>query len=538
MLATMPLISSDTLRALGRFCIALPVVIAACLLCSNAYAFESPVVKIDSGVLEGLTKDGVDEYLGIPYAAPPIGTLRWKPPQPVKSWKAMLVAAQFANTCAQNSELGAFAKRSNSEDCLYLNVYTAHSDPHAEKRPVLVWIHGGGYAVGESNDYDGSKLVTAGGAVVVTINYRLGILGFLAHPSLDKEGHSFGNYGLMDQQFALRWVKRNIGKFGGDPENVTIFGESSGGTSVMSQLISPSAAGLFQYAISQSGAAIVLIHPAMGAPRPIGAAEETGMKFAQAAGCADQSLECLRKLTVERILAVQRPYMVNQAIIDGQVLPMPYAEAFRSGHFNHVPLVNGSNHDEWRWSVGSREIETGKPMTLAEYSSSIEATYGKQLSASVMDVYSPKTYLTPSLAFGAAVTDSLFACTGRKLNEWVADQTPTYAFEFADQTAPSYLNPTSIDLGAAHTFEIQYLFPLYHGGAGTSHELNPLQKNLSDKMVEYWTSVGKAAEGKLWAKYDPKQDNYLSLVLPEPTMTSGSFSADHKCEFWDHSGLY
>ncbi|HZQ41339.1 MAG TPA: carboxylesterase family protein, partial [Rhizomicrobium sp.] len=178
------------------------------------------------GPVLGLREHGVTKFLGIPYAKPPVGALRWMPPQPVEKWTGVRRAYKFGPTCAQVTTLGPFAGPPNSnEDCLYLNVFT--QDTKA-KRPVLVWIHGGGYFDGASNDYDPTKLVTKGKLVVVTLNYRLNLFGFLAHPALDGEGHAFGNYGLMDMQAALKWVQQNIATFGGDPGNVTLGGQSAG----------------------------------------------------------------------------------------------------------------------------------------------------------------------------------------------------------------------------------------------------------------------------------------------------------------------
>src|SRR5580704_12693773 len=180
------------------------------------------------GPAQRCTVPGTAAFLGIPYAKPPVGSLRWVAPQPHAKWTSVLVANRFANTCAQIVTLGVFAGPANiNEDCLYLNVFTPNLNPSA-KLPVIFWIHGGGNVDGESNDYDGSKLAAQGHTVVVTINYRLGLLGFLAHPALDAEGHLFGNYGILDQQFALKWVKQNIAEFGGDKNNVTLGGQSAG----------------------------------------------------------------------------------------------------------------------------------------------------------------------------------------------------------------------------------------------------------------------------------------------------------------------
>ena len=530
----------------GRFvmvtrCILLCVVLAA-QSASQAKAdglLAGPEVRIESGTLSGKTVNGVDQFLGIPYAAPATGDLRWRPPSAASPWNGTRRSTEYGNICPQNKDMGVFANAGGAEDCLFLNVFVAQNLQHlAVKRPVLVWIHGGGYQVGHSDGHDGSKLALQGGAVVVTINYRLGALGFLAHPSLDGEGHPFANYGLMDQQFALQWVKRNIAQFGGDPDNVTIFGESSGGTSVMSHIVSPGAKGLFNSAIAQSGSAVILKYPAFGAPSPLAMAEEKGKKFAEAAGCADQTASCMRRLSVQAILSNQAPFVVNQAIVDGTVLPTTYNEAFQKGKINRVTLVNGNNHHEWRWLAGLMEAGSGKPMTEAGYREAIKSYYGEKLAPAVLRQYPLEAYLSPGVAYGSAITDSLFACTGLRVNHILATKVPVYAFEFADETAPSYLAPTSFSMGAAHTLEIQYLFPNYRGGDGTAHELNKFQAALSDRMVQYWSSVSRAGEGRLWEKYSPAADNYLSLISPEPVMRSHRFAIEHKCAFWDKSGLY
>jgi len=196
-------------------------------------------------------------------------------------------ATTLASSCAQNADLGVFARAGGSEDCLYLNVYRGAAQGSVPRKlPVFVWFHGAALQIGQGGDYDPAKLAIKGGALVVTLNYRLGLFGFLSHPALDGEGHDFANYGLMDQQAALRWVQRNAAAFGGDPANVTIAGESSGGNSVMAHIAAPQSAGLFQHAISMSGGGIMARHPAFGAPRPLAVAREVGLAFAREAGCA------------------------------------------------------------------------------------------------------------------------------------------------------------------------------------------------------------------------------------------------------------
>src|SRR6516165_7539522 len=247
-------------------------------------AVADPVVVTQQGRVGGVEKSDVREFLGIPYAAPPIGDLRWKPPQIHAPWPDVLDATMFRGHCAQRSS--ATGTPSTSEDCLFLNVYVpngaddgAHQNRTPHLRAVMVWIHGGNLTIGESDDFDGRTLATIGDVIVVTINYRLGALGFLAHPALTAESpdHASGNYGIMDQQFALQWVQRNIIAFGGDPNKVTIFGQSAGGLSVLSHLASPRAAGLFHRAIVQSGAYEL-------APPTLAVGETQGVLFANAVG--------------------------------------------------------------------------------------------------------------------------------------------------------------------------------------------------------------------------------------------------------------
>ena len=276
----------------------------------------------------------MNSFLGLPYAAPPTGNLRWRPPQPAAAWSGVRDATTFGPSCPQAPS--PFAPPGQfSEDCLYLNVYTPAARSSFGGRPVLVWIHGGGLVQDGARDYDGTKLA-ADGVVVVTINYRLGALGFLAHPALASHGAA-GNYGLMDQQAALRWVQRNIARFGGDPGNVTIAGQSAGGLSVLAQMVSPGARGLFQRAIVQSGTFALN-------QRPLAVAEAAGETFATAVGCADQSAACLRSAPVSDLVAnfgVEIP-----GVVDGAVLTQPIGTALARGQFARVPVINGITHDE------------------------------------------------------------------------------------------------------------------------------------------------------------------------------------------------
>ena len=322
--------------------------------------------------------------------------------------EGVLDATEFGPHCPQVAT--PYGSPSTSEDCLFLNVFTPDktNTGAAHLLPVMFWIHGGGLVVGASDGYDPAKLV-AQGVVVVTINYRLGELGFLAHPALAAESPTgaSGNYGLLDQQAAMRWVQRNIRAFGGDPDNVTIFGESAGGLSVHSQLASPLAAGLFHKAIVESGA-YSLNQPPLATRRLPARRSRPGR-------LPDQTAACLRSLPVRRS-SPPSPQATMVPNLDGFVLPQTVRAAFTTGQFNHVPVIEGSNHDEWRLFVAQTEATTGVPLTAAGYIPAIAATLGVPLSvatAIAAAAYPLAAYPSPSVALGAVGTDAIFSCNAR-----------------------------------------------------------------------------------------------------------------------------
>jgi para-nitrobenzyl esterase len=547
--------------------IALGLMVAAGTLMAPVQAQPASPLKVETeeGPVKGFLVNGVAEFLGIPYAAPPVGNLRWKPPQKHASWTNVLQATAFGPICAQITTLGAFAgPANNNEDCLYLNVFTPDVDPAArEKFPVIVWIHGGGNVDGESNDYDASKLASQGHTVVVTLNYRLGLLGFLAHPALDAEGHHFANYGILDQQFALKWVQQNIAEFGGDKNNVTLGGQSAGSVDVSANVVSPLAAGLFQRAIFESG----LVEPA-----PLAFAESVGAKFGVAAGCGSGAsaavAKCLRNLSVAQIMTLQGtaaasgPFVAGgTGIADGQIVPSGgFLSAFKSGQFNHMPIMSGSTEDEGNFNIGISEFFSGPPRvptSEADFTNFITATFsgpsgpggsGPDYPAGTVNKvkaqYPLSAYPTPQLVFDAVETDSGVLCQQHALNKVLAPQVPVYAYEFADRTAPYYFPkmPGFVPL-AAHTTDIQYLFPLFHGGpTGIPHQLNNKQEQLSDELVAAWTNFASTGNpngqgNTSWPRYEiapGKTALLLSENIPVlSTITDAEFVAEHKCNFWD-----
>ena len=504
--------------------------------CSN------PIIVTQDGPLRGVTSPEINEYLGIPYAAPPVGSLRWTPPKPHGRWHGVLEANQPGNVCPQVDYLG---NKLGNEDCLFLNVYTPGIKKNQKKRhglPVMVWIHGGAMVSGSGIWDDPTWLVTKGGVIVVTINYRLGALGTFAHPAIDAEGHLNANYGLMDQQFALKWVKRNISAFGGDPDRVTIFGESAGGLSVYSQLASPTAAGLFHRAIAQSGAyGSFASYDQMFFDIPY--AEYLATTYAEGIGCSSQTAECLRSIPDEVLVRTQ--FGMFYPVIDGTLLVQPPDKAFTSGQFNHVPVVTGTNHDESRYNIALDYDYLGKPLTDADYPAAVAKTVQMPIDHPFVElltqfIYPLSNYPPPPgvqsapLALGALGTDAGQACLGRNAALMLSQYVPTYMYEFNDQNAPlGWLPPASFPLGAYHSAEIQYLFkPI-----GIPSQLDPEQQLLSDAMISYWTQF--AAHGDpnsrktpAWFPYNANVERVQSLVPPIPA-AKFDFDSDHKCSsFW------
>jgi para-nitrobenzyl esterase len=490
---------------------------------ASAHPGRAPVVATTGGLVRGVAAGANDHFLGIPYAAPPVGALRWQPPAPAARWSGIRDAGAFAPHCAQPA--GPFGVASTDEDCLYLNVFTPPGDAsRLHRHPVLLWIHGGALVNGASDNYDPTELVR-NGVVVVTINYRLGALGFLAHPALvEAAGGPSGNFGLMDQQAALRWVARNIGRFGGNEHDVTIFGESAGGLSVLSQLVSPGARGLFDRAIVESGGYALT-------QAPLDAAKAAGQAFATAAGCADQTAACLRALPVQTILARENTagYQPN---IDGRVLPQSIGPALAAGEFARVPVINGSNHDEWRLFVALNEIR-GMPVTAANYQAMIASTLRvpDAVAAGIAAVYPLGAYPSPALALSAVGTDAIFACPALTVNKSVSKFVPTFGYEFNDENAPQrLLPPVSFPYAAAHASEIQYLFPT------ADSQLNTGQQRLGASMRRYWTSFGLlgaplAIGAPFWPRFDATNQRLASFVPPRPELET-DFAAVHKCGFW------
>ncbi|MFH1149207.1 MAG: carboxylesterase/lipase family protein [Actinomycetota bacterium] len=508
-------------------------------------------VQIDTGEVSGAVVNGINRFLGIPYAAPPTGALRWQPPRAAEPWSGTRACTTVGPECPQivlGSKKSAAGQRPQSEDCLYLNVWTP-AKKSSEKLPVMFWIHGGAYQLGAGGLplYNGEKLAERG-VVVVTINYRLGPLGFLAHPALTAESpnNSSGNYGLLDQQAAMQWVKRNIYAFGGDPAKVTIFGESAGAMSVFDQLVSPLSAGLFHQAISESGLFIdhgLLMH----ATRPLAEAESIGSQYASEIGCAGSPdvAAAMRAKPVEDLLSIKLltdpglfimdPRFVPT--VDGWVIPEDPGTMVANGQQHDVALLLGSNREEGNLFVFGAK-DTLDKMTVEQYQAKIRqyfGAYADQVLAMfpVTQQSDIKKQLSQVFTIFDFTSVSRFAARSQ-----VAKGQKAYLYQF-DKTPPAEL--TSF-LGPCHGSELPFVFGTLVKGKlpdgvreswsrlileGALHDLREAfiidyrqdDLALSGDMIGYWTRFAKTGDpngegAAVWPAYQTATDKNIELARP------------------------
>jgi len=491
----------------------LPVSLFFAALMPLCAAISDPV-KTENGLVSGIP--GADAtvrvYKGIPFAAPPVGNLRWRAPKAAANWEGTRVAEKFGPICMQRTG-GVGGARSDvqmSEDCLYLNVYTAASSAK-DKRPVMVWIHGGALTSGAGSVYDGEALAKKG-VVVVTVNYRLGIFGFFAHPELTKESdrNSSGNYGLLDQIQALEWVQKNIAAFGGDLKRVTIFGESAGSWSVNYLTATPLARGLFQRAIGESGGEF---NPA----RKLADMEQAGVKFGEANGAA--TLAALRAKSADDLSKVQG--FQTAANVDGWFLPEDVFTIYSKGKQSDVPTIIGSNNDEGT-------LFTPPNTTAASFRKLAETRFGKDADA-FLKLYPFHSDQEAWEVQAESMRDQTF---GWQMRTWAREQTKTgkskvYVYYFS-RVPPG---PSRVK-GAFHGAEIGYVFDnliIPPWGAGPNEAARPytdIDHKLADTISSYWVNLAATGDpnGKglpKWPAYKAKDDQAMALgdkieVMPVP----------------------
>ncbi len=482
-------------------------VLIVCLSCSVSGAGEG-TVSVTGGKISGTIDDGVRCYKGIPFAAPPVGDLRWREPQPVVPWQGVRECSRFGPVCPQRpypeKSIYKSPKQPQSEDCLFLNVWTDAKSPDA-RLPVMVWIHGGALTRGSGSNqiYNGAALAKQG-VVVVTINYRLGALGYLAHSQLTAESQhrSSGNYGVLDQLAALRWVKQNIAAFGGDPGRVTIFGESAGSWSVNTLLATPLSRGLVHRAIGQSGATFNRAPLLRDDESDTKTAEQIGEEFA--AELQADSIAELRAKPVEEIVEASRKFRLRTNI-DGWVLPDQVAAIYKAAQHNDVPLLIGSNRDEWTAFTAPAAI----PQTMADFDQFISAIYGDKLAA-FKEAYGVESEDDIKAAYLGRWRDVVFSLPMRTwARNSAGGRSNAYLYYFT--RVPPVKNHDY--LGAYHAAEIAYVFSNLHR---LSIDDTDLDRKLSKTMTAYWVNFARTGNPNgpglpHWPAYDQQQEHYLDL---------------------------
>ncbi|MFV8298487.1 carboxylesterase/lipase family protein [Mycolicibacterium fortuitum] len=490
---------------------------------------DPALVQIAAGTLRGTVASGQRLFAGIPYAAAPVGPMRFAAPVPAPGWTGVRDATRPGPRCIQDPDSDPEQGANTAEDCLSLNVWTPPASD--QKRPVMVWIHGGAFAGGSSGIYDAARLAARGDIVVVTVNYRLGALGFLAHPALGTGG-DVGNYGLIDQQAALRWVRDNIADFGGDPEKVTVAGESAGGMSVCDHLVSPGSAGLFQ-------AAILMSAPCQ-AQADLAAATPRSLVYAAAVGCPDPVVAsaCLRSLPVESLRKPVWYFNIGSDALTGPVtgsavVPQAPPVAFGSGRGERVPVLIGTTRDEFTLFVALRYLRQGQRYVAGDYPRLLSETFGTDAGA-VGAQYPIDRYGGVAQAYSAAVTDGEFACVSERMAADLSRGGPVYAYEFNDRAAPApeVMRTLPFPVGASHSLELRYLFDV--GGAPP---LNPAQQRLSDQMIDYWSAFVRtgdpAAEGQpSWPGFDPAGGGGRMSLRADGSRVDNGYAQEHQCPFW------
>lgn len=450
--------------------------------------------KVTGGQVKGTVDNDLSVFKGIPFAAPPVGDNRWRAPQPVIPWEGVKETVAFGNSPMGNSN--------GNEDCLYLNVWSPAKSA-SEKLPVLVWIYGGGFINGTTSDrtYDGAKLAKKG-VILVSINYRLGVMGYLAHPELSKEsGKGSGCYGIMDQIAGLQWIKDNIAQFGGDPNKVTIFGESAGGISVSMLTVAPKAKGLFQGAISQSGGSMapnmITGTEAMQNVPTLARAETVGQSFFEKINAKNlKEARAVPAADVQR--AAGSGLGMFWPVADGETIPGDQYELFSEGKFNDVNILVGTNSDEGA-SFGGR----GGPYTATGFPQTIKNSYGGGADAII------KAYEHDSDANASQSGKNLFREGGFAWHTWAWANLQTQKGKGKAYVYYFKYTPSATSAGASHGADVPFVF-------GNRNFTNPVEAALNEQIMTYWTNFAKTFDpngGDLpkWPVYDPQNPQALIL---------------------------
>ncbi|GAB3161895.1 carboxylesterase family protein [Myceligenerans halotolerans] len=509
------------------------------------------VVRTAQGRVRGEATAEYTRWLGIPYAAPPVGDLRFGATQPPEAWNGVRDAAEFGGSCVQGTGWDpGYEEPTLTEDCLYLNVYRSagtggrdggrHGTQKADRDragrdrdglPVIVWIHGGGNTGGAGRDTDPAKFVARHDAVYVTVNYRLGALGYLATPALETENGdgSTGNYGILDQQAALRWVQRNIDGFGGDPGNVTIAGQSAGAGNSCVHLSAPGSEGLFDKVIMMSGGC---------SARGLDEARSTGEEFAAVLGCAAAAtqVECLRGKEPAEILAAQQEVRISGAVSGTGMLPQDPLELLEAGELADVPVLLGGTSDERQQAVFSQYDHRGAPLTAGGVDALVEESYPGHADR-VREVYPVDDYWSPTVAWGDITSDER-ACRDQTTRDRMGAGNTTYVYEFAEQDGPPFTSIWRLGVdypfGATHVNDLGYLWDYL----GTALPFSREQVQLGDQMSAYWyafaaTGAPGVAGAPDWPRYEPGGREMQFAAPSGEAVSHAVIDAQHRCGLWD-----
>ncbi|QLG47352.1 carboxylesterase/lipase family protein [Natrinema halophilum] len=498
----------------------------------------SPKAMTESGPVSGVQVGPTNVYKGIPYAKQPIDDRRWRPPEIPAEWDGILEATEYGPECVQSGGLsqitgGDSSGISGSEACLNLNVWTPVDATSDDPRPVMVWIHGGGYTTG-NNRYDSRTLSAFGDVVVVAINYRLGPFGFFTHPDLLAENSRNVNQGYQDIRAALRWVQRNVRAFGGDPDNVTVFGESAGGNAVLTLMTDPETEGLFHRVICQSG-------PAISDLSTREEAAEAGVAIATELGCTGRDAAgCLREKSPEAILNAGSSNSSGNGVldgplgvvVDGEVIVENPARRFFDGEFHDVPLLTGGNDDETQLFLLQDAVPTDDA-----YETAIRERYG-ELADAVLEAYPAEAYETPKKALIDATTDSAFLCRDRLVAQWIDENGGTvYRYLFDDTpTHPLVALPWfADDVGAYHAAELPYVFGrAVPEGEYAAGQIGSSDRLLSRRIRDYWTTFAETGNPNsdrrpAWPEFTASEQRQIRLTETEVIPQCGT---KDECVIW------
>jgi para-nitrobenzyl esterase len=512
------------------------------VMATRSTSAQSQCLAITSdGAVQGLDHGASCSFLGIPFAAPPVAGLRWKAPQPASPWAPNLLVARTATSCAQlNAVTGATM---GSEDCLQLNVWTPNPLPPSGA-PVIVWLHPGAFANASANfaPQNGEALAASTGAVIVAPNYRLGPFGFLAHSALADERGAVGNYGLLDQRAALVWVRDHIAAFGGDPNNVTLGGQSAGAHSVGLHLVAPGSQGVFQHAIMQSGYASFRWRSAADG-------QAQAAQFAAALGCttadATELVTCLRGKNRDQVLLATPPPLFEQLsetgrtqwapIVDGVEIPDQPRYLFEAGAFSHVPVILGANRDEG-WTFVNRSFPSA--VTLDQYSAAVESEFGAD-AAAVLAAYPGDGFVSPKDALAAVAGDAEYVCEARRMARLIESTgTPAFLYLFGHEVVPVAGNRVVHGLEVNFVFGNDYAPPLF-----PTYALGPADLDIAHAMAGYWTRFATTGNPNTddptvvhWPAIARPEgsgrgvDKYLGLQQP---IQAGNRLSESRCDFWE-----